>query len=116
MKTIRLDIDYPARALPPEGDSKMSSQELSLIVISYAVNRPNEQRQMKAKELRLWSRIQDKIMDDDGKAIAGEIELSPEQFDFLNENVNAAQYPPNFASAVTALCAYLDGIKDEKKE
>lgn len=120
MKTIRLDIDYQKRILAGAGENGVpgTAEQVSLAVIIAGVNPsdPGHQRQMSIAQLRMWSRIQDRILDDDGKPVAGDVELTPEQFDFLYEKVTQTPYPPGFAGATTAFADYLETVKLEKKE
>ena len=118
MRTIRLDIEYPARVLRTEpGGEPAMPQDISLNVILRAVNTVyNERNGMNTQKMRMWSRIEPKLSGEDGKAVAGPIELSPEQFDFLNETVTKADFPPIYATPVTALLEDWDRIKSEKKE
>ena len=118
MKQIRLDIDYPKRHLAAAAEGSgvrpQTAEELSLAVIVAAVNlvySPQKQRQMSIQELRMWSKVQDRMMDEDGKALPGDIDLSDEQFDFVYSKLTEAQYPPGFAAAVTCLVDYLEKIK-----
>jgi hypothetical protein len=115
MKTIRLDVEYPKRLLVADGEPS-TPEKVSLAVIIGAINlvySPQKQRQMTIQELRMWSKIQDRIMDEDGKAISGPVELSDEQFEFVYSKLTEAQYPPNFAVPVTVLVDALEKIKLE---
>ena len=120
-KSIQLDIEYPKRYLTAamNGDGEVKPEQITLNVLQSAVNlvySPQSGKQMGVRELRIWSRVQDKLMDDDGHPVTGLIELSDEQFDFIAEKVNEAKYPPVFAGPVTVICAYIDEVRRGKKE
>src|SRR3970040_2380668 len=96
MKSLRLDIEYPQRyfAAVANGDGELKSALISLTIIVSAVALVHGQgkRQMGVRELRLWSKIQNEIMDDRGKPQAGDIRLSDDQFDFIYGRVIGAEY------------------------
>ena len=120
MKVIRMDLTYPKRVLEAAaGEPAPRPEQITLNVIITAVNlvyNPQNKRQMSVQELRIWSRIQDRLMDENGKALAGPIDLSDEQFDFIHAKLNEAQYPPNFATVITILLDSFDRIKLDKTE
>ena len=120
MKPFRLDIDYPQRyfAFVANGDGEVKSALISLTVIVSAINLTYGQgkRQMGIRECRMWSKIQNEIMDDDGKPRTGELSLSDEQFDFLYSRIVEAEYPPNFAGPMSVFADYLDTVKLTKPE
>ena len=112
MRTIRLDIEYPKRAMA--GDKPMTREQTSLNVIIAAVQLayPGGQggKFMANAERKMWSKIQDKITDDDGKPVSGEVELSDEQFDFLHKTVRDTPLPPGYATAAVAFEDHLDEV------
>jgi len=123
MKTLRLDIEYPKRELiQKDKDGKeitSKPEDISTLVILAGVNGKyltERGPRMQPDELKKWSRIQDKMSDEDGKTLTGEIQLSDEQFDFLYTAVTTATYSPNFATAYTVFSEYLDTIKLQKEE
>lgn len=116
-RALRLDIPYPKRCF--RDADPITPEQLTVNIIMSAVNlvySAQRNHQMSVGKLRMLSRIKNVIMDDDGKAVSGEIELSPEQFDFINSTITEAEYPPEFADAVTALADYLETIKLKKKD
>jgi len=123
MKKIRLNIPYPKREFRiPEGlkteelvrfEKVNNPQQISLNVISSGVKLVYKDG-MTLEKTKMWSKIQDRIMDDNGKPVLGDIDLSDEQFDFVYDSTTTAKYPDDFATAVTAFIEYLETIKLKK--
>jgi len=120
VKALRMDIEYPKRyfAAQANGDGDVNPEQVTLNVIVSAVSLCYGQgkKQMGIRDLRMWSKIQNEIMDDDGLPRAGELHLSDEQFDFLYARVTEAEYPPSFAGPVSVFADYLDTVKLAKAE
>ena len=119
MKSIRLDVLYPPRETrAADGQVSPTWQRISLSVIILAVNTKytrQGQSTMELPKLKMWSKIQDKIMDENGDPVVGAVELSDEQFDFLYDAVTTSSYPPGFATVVTVYADYLDKVKLAEK-
>jgi len=112
---LNLGIEYPRRLTESENGTGPTPELVSFSVVSNAVASVYGSKQMGVHESRLWSRIQDKMLDEDGKPMAGDIELSREQFEFVSKTVTEAKYPPSFAVAVTRFAEYLDEARAKNK-
>ena len=118
MKKIKLDIEYPKRELEPGKDRegkeiKNEKEQVSMLVIHSALQK-KYQEGMAFDKMKMYSKILDKIIDENGKPMKGEFELSDEQFDFLYETLTTSQLPPSFATAITYFVEYLETIKLQK--
>lgn len=110
MKTVRLDIVYPKRLFAAQNGSEAAKPELlSLNVILSGVNLAYGDRRMPEPQLRMWGRIKDALMDDDGKPVSGPVELSDEQHEWLLKSLKEANYPPDFADILPRLLDALEG-------
>lgn len=120
---IKLDIEYPKREFlgidgKPNPEAKASHSSIAVIVQGVNLRHdPNRGEGMDLSKLRMWSRIQDKLFDENGKAVEGVIELSEEQFEFIYNAVTMCErYQPGFATAVATFSDYLDKVRAGKGE
>jgi hypothetical protein len=114
MKTIRLDLAYPKRVTSLQNGSGPDAPQITVNIIVSAVNlcySAQRQRHMSLSEARMWSKVQDAIMDEDGKPSTEPVELSDEQFEFLWRTLNEGQYPPEFASALVVVVDAMEKVK-----
>jgi hypothetical protein len=113
LKSIRLDITYPKRELSGEKPMLPEQVSLNVILVSVSLSFPGGQggRYMGNPERRMWAKIQDRITDDDGKPVCGEVELSDEQFDFLRKTVKDTAMPPGYATAAVVFEDHLDEVQ-----
>lgn len=129
MKTIKLELDYPEKEyrtqdkldndgnviergrVIPGGKKKLS---LNLLYTGfngkYASGPSGQGGGMTREELRMWSKIQDKLDDADK-----EIELSDEQFDLVWKVMTEYNFPPAFARVHDRFLEHLEELKITKK-
>ncbi len=115
MKSIRLDIEYPRREFSADRPD-WRAEHVSLRVIDMAVQlaypgQAQGGRFMPLAEQKMWVKILDRITDEDGKPVCGDVELSDEQFDFLRKVVKETAVPSSFATANVTLGEYLDTVQ-----
>ncbi len=117
-RSIRLDIPYSQRVLKQNPDDEKSPDvpgtpemvSLRLVIAAVSLKYRGETL-MPIPHHRIWKRIQDVLMDDNGKAKTGPLTLSIEQFDWLVQTMGGAQYPPQFAGALVTYLDYLESLR-----
>ena len=107
VKRIKMDLNYPKRELGKDGTRQGATFNVIAAAV-YAKYGEEHGPRMDAGRSKMWAKIQDRMLDDDGKPVRGTVELSEEQFDFVHETVDSAVYHPAFATAATVLMEHLD--------
>jgi hypothetical protein len=117
-KIVKLNApEYPSRVTQQGDGPAVPPEQISLNIIAYAMNSVyGRDKQMSLPQLRMWSKIQDKIEHDNGTAVADAAELSEEQFAFLFETLNEAKYPPAFAIPCALFMDYMEAVKMRREE